>query len=92
MREEARGLLRRGQIFCKNLGTSSRRGRRFEPYNWRHNGATILHSNTKVLDFQGLFVFLGVKNTPPFTIAPFLASFGLEPATLRNGIERITFL
>ena len=23
-----------------------------------HNGATILHPNTKVLDFQGLFVFL----------------------------------
>ena len=30
-----------------------------------HIGATILHPNTKVLDFQGLFVFLGVKNTPP---------------------------
>ena len=28
---------------------------------WAHNGATILHPNTKVLDFQGLFVFLGVK-------------------------------
>ena len=26
-----------------------------------HNGATILHPNTKVLDFQGLFVFLGMK-------------------------------
>jgi len=26
-----------------------------------HIGATILHPNTKVLDFQGLFVFLGVK-------------------------------
>jgi len=29
-----------------------------------HNGATILHPNTKVLDFQGLFVFLGVKKYP----------------------------
>ena len=29
-----------------------------------HNGATILHPNTKVLGFQGLFVFLEVKNTP----------------------------
>ena len=29
-----------------------------------HIGATILHPNTKVLDFQGLFVFLGVKNNP----------------------------
>jgi len=27
-----------------------------------HIGATILPPNTKVLDFQGLFVFLGVKN------------------------------
>ena len=36
-----------------------------------HIGATILHPNTKVLDFGGLFVFLGVK-TPFFTIAPFL--------------------
>ena len=36
-----------------------------------HIGATILHPNTKVLDFQGLFVFLVVK-TPFFTIAPFL--------------------
>ena len=29
-----------------------------------HNGATILHPNTKVLVNQGLFVFLGVKNNP----------------------------
>ena len=42
-----------------------------EPYKRRHIGATILHPNTKVLDFQGLFVFLVVK-TPFFTIAPFL--------------------
>ena len=30
-----------------------------------HIGATILYPNTKVLINQGLFVFLGVKNTPP---------------------------
>ena len=29
-----------------------------------HNGATILHHNTKVLVNQGLFVFLVVKNNP----------------------------
>ena len=33
-----------------------------------HIGATILRPNTKVLDFQGLFVFLGVKNNP---LSPF---------------------
>ena len=54
-------------------------------------GATVLHPNTKVLDFQGLFVFLGIK-TPPFTIAPFLEPFGLEPATLWGYIEFILFL
>ena len=27
-------------------------------------GATILYPNTKVLDFQGRFAFLGVKNIP----------------------------
>ena len=34
------------------------------PTSRTHIGATILHPNTKVLDFQGLFVFLGVQNTP----------------------------
>jgi len=29
-----------------------------------HIGATILHPNKKVLDFQGIFVFLGKKNNP----------------------------
>jgi len=37
-----------------------------------HIGATILHPNKKVLDFQGLFVFLGVKNTPPSLLHLFL--------------------
>jgi hypothetical protein len=45
-----------------------------------HNGATILHPNTKVLVNQGLFVFSGVKNNTPFTIAPFL-----EPTTCDLG-------
>ena len=49
-----------------------------------HIGATILPPNTKALDFGGLFVFLGVKNTPPFTIAPFPRPFGLEPATFSH--------
>jgi len=38
----------------------------FEPGRGSHNGATILHPNTKVLVNQGLFVFLRVK-TPPFS-------------------------
>jgi hypothetical protein len=33
-----------------------------EPSRGSHNGATILHPNTKVLEFQGLFVFFwGMK-------------------------------
>ena len=43
--------------------------------------AEMLHKILKTLDFRGLFVFLGVKNNPPFTIAPFLEPFGLEPVT-----------
>ena len=45
-----------------------------------HNGATILHPNTKALDFGGLFVFLGVKNIlhSPLHLFEFL---GLEPLT-----------
>ena len=35
--------------------------RRFESYRRRQNGATILHPNRKILDFQELFVFLGVN-------------------------------
>ncbi len=38
--------------------------RSHEPGSGSHNGATILHPNTKVPDFGGLFVFLGVKTTP----------------------------
>ncbi|MBQ7968431.1 MAG: hypothetical protein IJ292_01230 [Clostridia bacterium] len=56
-----------------------------------HNGVTILHPNTKVLDFQGLFVFLGGKKQPPFTIAPFLEPFGLEPETYKNILNLYNF-
>jgi len=31
----------------------------YEPDRGSHIGATILHPNTKALDFQGLFVFFG---------------------------------
>ena len=40
---------------------------KFEPSTESHIGATILHPNTKVLEFQGLFVFLGIKNN---TLSP----------------------
>jgi hypothetical protein len=55
---------------------------------YRRQAADFIHayrrdyieSYVEVLDFGGLFVFLGV--TPPFfTIAPFSRPFGLEPAT-----------
>ena len=49
--------------------------------------AAMLHKILKTLDFRGIFVFLGVK-TPFFTIAPFIEPFGLEPATLREDIEK----
>ena len=39
----------------------------FDPRHRHHIGATILHPNTKVLVLQGLFMFLGVKNT---TLSP----------------------
>ena len=43
------------------------------------NGATFLHLNTKVLEFQGLFVFLGVKYNPlsPLHIFPDLMDLNL---------------
>jgi len=46
-----------------------------------HNGAAILHPNTKVLDFQGLFVFLGVKKHPlsPLHLFPDLLDLNLRP-------------
>ena len=53
-----------------------------------HIGATILHPNTKVLDFQGLFVFLGVKNIPlsPLHLFPDLMDLNmrLQPQVEKN--------
>ena len=46
-----------------------------------HTGATILHPNTKVLDLQGLFVFLGVKYNP---ISPLHLSLNLLDLNLRH--------
>ena len=45
-----------------------------------HIGATILRPNTKVLDFQGLFVFLGVENIllSPLHLFPDLLDLNLR--------------
>ena len=40
-----------------NLAEQSRKRWFCQPIKGRRIGATILHPNTKVLDFQGLFVF-----------------------------------
>ena len=56
---------------------------------YRRQAADFIHayrrdyieSYVEVLDFGGLLCFRG-KNTPLFTIAPFLESYGLEPATI----------
>ena len=53
---------------------------RFKPCPGSHNGATILHPNTKVLVNQGLFVFLGVKNNP-------LSSLHLFPDLLDSNLR-----
>ena len=55
----------------------------FESLKVRHNGATILHPNTKVLDFQGLFEFLGVKNNPLSPLYLFLHLLGLNQRLYR---------
>ena len=46
-----------------------------------HVEATILHPNTKVLDFGGAFRVFRGKKQPFFTIAPFPRPFGLERVT-----------
>ena len=51
------------------------------PSSGSHNGATILHPNTKVLDFQGLFLFLGVKSTVHSPLHLFPRLYGLESVT-----------
>ena len=54
-----------GKRFIDEVVTLTKsRGRWFKPNRRSHNRATILHPNTKVLDFQGLFVFLWIKNNP----------------------------
>ena len=62
-----------------NLSVNEK-GRWFESNRGSHNGATILHPNTKVLDFQGLFVFLGVQNNP---LSPLHLSLNLLDLNLR---------
>ena len=57
-----------------------------------HIGATILHPNTKVLDFQGLFVLLWVENTPPSPLYLFPDLMDLNLRLYKKHIERITFL
>lgn len=52
-----------------------------EPSRGSHIGATILYPNTKVLDFQGLFVFLGVKNNP---LSPLNLFLNLMDSNLRH--------
>ena len=52
-----------------------------EPSTGSHIGATILHPNTKVLVNQGLFVFLGVKNT---TLSPLHLFLNLLDLNLRH--------
>ena len=50
-----------------------------DAYSRKRRVAILLHPNTKVLDFQGLFVFLGVKNTPlsPLYLFPDLMDLNL---------------
>ena len=67
-------------FFAANLGSEPRRK---QACRGSHIGATILHHNTKVLDFQGLFVFLGVKNNL-LSYCTFFEAFGLELATLSH--------
>jgi hypothetical protein len=49
-----------------------------KPSRGSHNGAAILHPNTKVLDFGGLFVFLGAKNITLSSLHLFLNLWGLN--------------
>ena len=53
-----------------------------------HIGATILYPNTKVLGFQGLFVFLGGKYNPisPLHLFPDLMDLNLR---LQPQVEKI---
>ena len=52
---------------------------------WSHNGATILHPNTKSPWISRAFRVFRGKKQPPFTVAPFPRPFGLEPVTSTAG-------
>ena len=69
-----------GAVSERDDHVSRRKGRWFESNRGSHIGATILHPNTKLLVNQGLFVFLGKKQSN-VTITPFHRSVGLEPVT-----------
>ena len=61
---------------------------RFQIVGATHNGATILHPNTKVLVNQGLFVFLEVKNNSLSPLHLFPDLLGLNPR-LQPQVEKI---
>ena len=53
--------------------------------------AAILHPNTKVLEFQVLFVFLGVKNTPLLPLHLFLNLMDLNLRLYRTFEKSMLF-
>ena len=76
-----------GEVACDLISERCLRANvvvRFKPGRGSHIGATILHPNTKVLDFQGLFVFLGVKNNPLSPLHLFLNLLDLNLRLYRN--------
>ena len=76
--------------FCKEKNCISR-GVRHMQVMVSHIGATILHPNTKVLEFQGLFVFLGVKNTPLSPLHLFLNLMDLNLRLYRTFEKSLLF-
>ena len=86
--------------FRKSSLTAGRRGhppvafpQKSKPSRGSHNGATILHPNTKVLVNQGLFVFLGVKNNPssPLHLFPDLLDLNLRLNYRLNVVDCLVF-
>ena len=53
-----------GEVACDPVVSVANVVVRFKLGRGSHIGETNLHLNTKVLEFQGLFVFFGVKNNP----------------------------
>jgi hypothetical protein len=51
-----------------------------------------LHPNTKVLDFQGLFVFLGVKNSPLSLSHLFADLLGLKMQVYKSILKEQHFI